>query len=61
MASKYRRCPNCTSEKNGNSVKRCRDCGKNFCTSCERDSYTSTCPNCKSNNCETMGYINPNA
>lgn len=59
--SKYRQCPNCYGQKKGNSVKRCKDCGKVYCSSCERSSWTSTCPNCKSNRSETLGYIDPNA
>lgn len=59
--AKYRQCPNCYGQKKGNTVKKCKDCGKVYCSSCQRSSLTSTCPNCKSNNNETLGYIDPNA
>ena len=61
MASKYQRCPNCSSQEKGLSVKKCRDYNKIFCSNCENSSWTSTCPNCNSNSCSTIGYVDPNA
>lgn len=53
----YQACPNCSGQKKGDTVKRCRKCSKVYCSTCTRSSWTSSCPNCKANEGETIGYI----
>lgn len=57
MAGRYRTCPSCRSEKEGASVKKCKKCNSIFCSECELNSWTATCPGCRGNDTTVLGYI----
>lgn len=57
MPGTYTRCPRCGPSRNGASVKQCKNCSTTFCSECQLNSSTATCPYCRSNNNRTIGYI----
>lgn len=43
----YSKCPSCNNKTDGDTVYKCRQCGKTFCKRCGDDSkFGDVCPKC---------------
>lgn len=55
----YKQCPGCNDGEGGDKVVRCNACGTMYCDSCKdktRSWYTSYCPHCGADICDSEQY-----